>query len=92
MRTLEVLLTVLDGQKLAAGYLTPAGSGTALETVRALRLNTDPIFLLSNPITPPGLLNTPAWVSSLRGRNAIYLNDVSGNLDMSKGQPAYVFG
>lgn len=51
----------------------------------------DPIFVLGNPITPPDLLFTPAWVSSMRGTNAIYLNAMDGNLDLSKAGPAYVF-
>ena len=90
MRTLQVLLTVLNGQKLSAGYLTP--KPTALETVIDLIKQTDPITVLGTPITPPGLLNTPAWVASLRGSNAIYLNTFDGNLDLSKGQAAYLFG
>lgn len=92
MRSLQTLLVILNGQHLTAGYLTPAGAGTAHETVRALILQRDPIQVLSTPITPPDLLNTPAWVSSLRGKDAIYLNDVSGNLDLSKAGPAYIFG
>jgi hypothetical protein len=92
MRSLQTLLTILGGEKLAAGYLTPAGTGTAHETVRALIQATDPIVVLGTPIIPPGLLNTPAWVSSLRGRDAIYLNTFDGNLDLSKAGPAYLFG
>lgn len=91
MRSLQVLLSILGAQKLAAGYLTPAGANsTAHETVRDLILKRDPIQVLTTPIQPPDLLNTPAWVSSMRGTNAIYLNDVSGNLSTSNG-PAYLF-
>jgi hypothetical protein len=89
MRSLQTLLVILDGQKLAAGYLTP--KPTALETVIDLMTLRNPILVATTPITPPDLLNTPAWVSSLAGRNAIYLNDVSGNLDLSKAAPAYLF-
>jgi hypothetical protein len=92
MRTLQTLLTILDGQKLSAGYLTPGGP-TALETVLALIKQTDPITLLGTPITPPALLFTPAWVASLRGQDAIYLSGVDGNLDLSRTpKPAYLFG
>lgn len=90
MRTLQTLLVILDGQKLSPGYLTP--KPTALETVIDLIQKFDPVTLLGQPITPPALLFTPAWVASLKGRDAIYLNDVSGNLDLSKAGPAYVFG
>ena len=89
MRSLQVLLTVLDGQKLSAGYLTP--KPTALETVIDLKKQMDPIVLYGQPITPPALLFTPAWVASLKGRDAIFLAGVDGNLDLSKGQAAYVF-
>jgi hypothetical protein len=92
MRSLQTLLVILDGQKLSPGYLTPAGSGTALETVLALKSQFDPYFLLGNPITPPALLFTPAWVASLgAGRDAIYLSGVDGKLDLSKAGPAYTF-
>ena len=91
MNTLETLLVILDGQKLAPGYLTPGGDGTALGTVMALRQTMDPIQLISNPITPPALLLTPAYVNSLHGQDAIYLNAVDGNLDLSKHGPAYSF-
>ena len=39
------------------------------------------------------LLFKEAWVGSLRaGKDAIWLNGVDGNLDLSNGQqPAYVF-
>jgi hypothetical protein len=90
LNTLQTLLVILDGQKLAPGYLTPSGSGTALETVIALRKQFDPFTLLGNPITPPALLLTPAHVASLSGKDAIYLDGVDGNLNMASG-PAYVF-
>jgi hypothetical protein len=84
----------LDGQKLSAGYLTPSGSGTALETVIALKQQFDPYTLLSNPIPVPALLFTPAWVGSLgAGKDAIFLDGVDGYLDLSHPgqQPAYIF-
>jgi hypothetical protein len=90
LNTLQNLLVILDGQKLAPGYLTPSGSGTALETVIALKKQFDPFTLLGNPITPPAVLMTPAFVSSLEGKDAIYLNGVDGNLNMAAG-PAYSF-
>lgn len=92
--TLETLLTILDGQKLTAGYLTPAGSGTALETVIALRKQFDPYTLLQNPLARPVPLFTPAAVRSLGvvGQTGIFLDGVDGNLDLSKTpQPAYIF-
>jgi hypothetical protein len=89
MYTLQRLLVSLKDQKLGAGYLTPT-KPTAYECAVDLRNRNDPIFLLSNPITPPDLLRTPAWVSSLRGQDAIYLADVDGNLNKANG-PAYVF-
>lgn len=91
MRTLQTLLTILDGQKLGAGYLTPP-KPTAYESVIELKKAHDPIVLLGTPITPPALLFTPAWVSSLaQGRDAIYLAGVNGQLDLSHQGPAYVF-
>jgi hypothetical protein len=90
MWPLQRLLTLLDGQKLLAGTLPVYGSGTALETVTQMILNTSPYYLLSNPIGAPGLLNCPAWVSSVTGTNAIYLAGVDGNL--SKSAPAFTFG
>lgn len=94
VRTLQTLLTILDGQKLSPGYLTPSGSGTALETVIALMQQFDPFTLLQNPIARPALLFTPAWVASLgAGKDAIFLDGVDGFLDLSNGQqqPAYIF-
>jgi hypothetical protein len=91
MYTLQRLLTILDGQKLSPGYLTPP-KPTALETVIELKKAFDPFTLLQNPITPPALLMTPAWVASLKaGQDAIYLAGVDGNLDLSHAGPAYVF-
>jgi hypothetical protein len=91
MRSLQTLLTILDGQHLSAGYLTPSGTGTALETVIALMTQMNPILLAGTPITPPALLFTPAWVAVAQGQNAIFLNGLDGNLDLSHGkQPAYV--
>ena len=89
MRRLQTLLAILNGQHLSPGYLTPAGSGTALETLIALKNQFDPVTLLGQPISPPALLFTPAWVASLKGKDAIYLAGVDGNLDLSKGQAAY---
>lgn len=90
MNTLQTLLVILDGQKLAPGYLTPVQD--ALHTVMALKQAFDPVTLLGNPIPPPALLMTPAWVASLaQGKDAIYLAGVDGNLDLSHAGPAYVF-
>ena len=99
MNTLQTLLTILGGQKLKPGYLTPAGSGTALETVIALKQQFDPFTLLSNPL--PGLTNVPypnillgkAWVGSLAaGQYAIFLEHVDGNLNLTNTpKPAYIF-
>jgi hypothetical protein len=90
MRSLQVLLTILDGQKLSAGYLTP--KPTALETMIDLKRQADGFVLNSLPTLPPAtLLFTPAWVASLKGRDAIFLAGVDGNLDLSKSGPAYVF-
>lgn len=92
MNTLQTLLTILDGQKLGPGYLTPLGP-TALETVIALKKQYDPYTLVQNPLPFPQLLMTPAFVGSLAaGQDAIFLDDASGNLDLSHGKaPAYVF-
>ena len=91
MNTLQDLLVILDGQKLTAGYLTPGGP-TALETAIALMNGFNTWVLYQNPITPPATLLTPAYVSNKAGQpTGIYLSDVSGNLDLSFGQPAYVF-
>ena len=94
MRTLQTLLVILDGQKLTAGYLTPAGSGTALETVIALKNQFDPYTLIQNPLSRPATLFTPASVRSLGtvGQTGIFLEGVDGNLDLSHApQPAYIF-
>ena len=91
MRTLQVLLTVLDGQKLGAGYLTPP-KPTALETMIELKRQLDTVTINGGSYQPTGsLLFATAWVSSLRtGQDAIYLADVDGNLNKANG-PAYVF-
>lgn len=86
MRNLQQLLIILDGQNLAPGYLTPTGN--ALATVMSLMAARDPIVTPQAPISPPDLLNTPAWVGSLKGFNAIYLAGVDGNADLSHGQQA----
>jgi hypothetical protein len=93
----------LGGTKLKAGYLTPAGTGTALETVIAMKNQFDPFTLRSNPLPglnnpplgpsgqpQPNFLLSPAWIASLRaGVDAIYLAGVNGQLDGSPGQPAF---
>jgi hypothetical protein len=92
--TLETLLVILKDQKLTAGYLTPAASGTAHDTLRALKQQFDPYTLLGTPITPPALLFTPALVRSTGtiGQTGIFLDGVGGNLDLSHNpQPAYIF-
>lgn len=100
MRSLQTLLTILGGQKLSAGYLTPAGSGTALETVIALKNQFDPYTLLGSPLPnmtnqvgAPNILFSPAWVARFAGQDAIFLADVEGRIDTSHGtqQPAYLF-
>jgi hypothetical protein len=92
MYSLQRLLITLDGQKLAAGYLTPAGSGTALETAIDLKRQADTFIINASPWqSPASLLSRPAWIASLKaGQDAIYLNDVDGNLNMANG-PAYKF-
>jgi hypothetical protein len=91
MRTLQELLVILDGQKLGPGYLTP--KPTALETMIDLKRQADTLVLNGLPYIPPAatLLFASAWVASLKGRDAIYLAGVDGNLDFSNGQPAYLF-
>lgn len=90
MRTLQVLLTILDGQKLAPGYLIP--QPTALQTVINLQQQYDGFVLNKLPPLPPAdLLFKPAWVARLKGQDAIYLAGVDGNLDLSQGQAAYLF-
>ena len=93
MYNLYRLLIILDGQKLAAGYLTPAGSGTALETAIDLKRQADTFIINGSPWqSPASLLTRPAWVASLKaGQDAIYLNGVDGNLDLSNATPAYKF-
>jgi hypothetical protein len=99
MNTLQDLLTILGGQQLAAGYLTPAGNGSAHDTVRALKQGFDPFTLTSNPLPgmtnqpgAPNILLSPAWIGSLGvGQDAIFLNGVDGKLDLSHAGPAYRF-
>lgn len=91
MNTLQDLLVILDGQKLGPGYLTPP-KPTALETVIELKKSYDPWTLAQTPLPFPQLLMTPAWIGSLSaGRDAIWLDGVDGNLDLSKAGPAYTF-
>jgi hypothetical protein len=95
VNTLQTLLIILDGQKLGAGYLTPP-KPTALETVIDLKKGYDPTQLPGNATAKqfPSLLHTPAFVASLAGgQDAIFLDGVDGNLDLSQGakQPAYIF-
>jgi hypothetical protein len=92
----ELLITLGNDQKLGPGYLTPVGTPqpTALQTVRALRQQFDPWTLIQNPLKFPATLMTPAFVGSLAaGQDAIFLDNVDGNLDLSHGakQPAYIF-
>lgn len=89
MYTLQKLLVSLGGQKLGAGYLTPT-KPTAYECAVDMANTFNGTVMMTNPVPVPALLRTPAWVSSLRGTNAIYLDDVSGNLATAQG-PAYVF-
>jgi hypothetical protein len=92
MYSLQRLLTILGGQKLSPGYLTPSGNNTALETVLHLMSQFSYYVILQNPIPYPALLVTPAWIGSLGvGRDAIFLNGVDGNLDLSHAGPAYIF-
>jgi len=100
MNTLQTLLIILDGQKLLPGYLSPAGTGTALETVIALKNQFDPFTLAQNPLpgmtswaSAPNVLKCPAWVASLAaGQDAIFLSDVMGRIDASHTpKPAYIF-
>jgi hypothetical protein len=103
MPNLQNLLVILDGQKLSAGYLQPAPSGTAHDTLIALKQQFDPITLRTNPLpgmnNPPvvngrplaNLLFSPAWVSNRAGVDAIYLDGVDGGLDLSQRQPAFYF-
>lgn len=98
MNTLQDLLVILDGQQLGAGYLAPAGAGSALETVMALKRGFDPWTLAGNPLPgmtnqpgAPNILLSPAWVASLgAGQDAIFLAGVDGRLDLSHAGPAYV--
>ena len=92
MRTLQVLLTVLGGQKLGPGYLTP--KATALDTVIDLKRQLDSVTINGGSYQPQGnLLFASAWVGSLAaGRDAIWLAGVDGKLDLSQNKgPAYVF-
>lgn len=98
---LDNLLTTLGkDQHLAPGYLTPVGTPpNALETVKALRQQFDPIVLRSNPLPgmtgmgAPNILLSPAWIGSLAaGQDAIFLEDVGGRINTSNTpQPAYIF-
>jgi hypothetical protein len=91
MRTLQSLLTILDGQKLSPGYLTPP-KPTALECAHELKRLLDTVTINGGSYQPQGdLLFKQAWVGSLRaGQDAIWLNDVDGNLNKANG-PAYIF-
>ena len=85
---------ILNGQKLKAGYLTPP-KPTAYECMIELKKAYDPTQLpqSSTPFQFPSLLHTPAWVGSLAaGQDAIFLDGVDGNLDLSHTtKPAYLF-
>jgi hypothetical protein len=89
MRRLQVLLTILDGQKLLPGYLTP--QTTALDTVNNLILQASNNTLMKSPYRDPAtLLFAESWVASYYGQDAIFLADVDGNLNKANG-PAYKF-
>src|SRR4029077_1257941 len=94
MRTLQALLVILDGQKLGPGYLTPP-KPTALECAIELKRQLDAVTINGGSYQPSGnLLFASAWVGSLRaGQDAIWLNAVDGNLDLSQSGkgPAYTF-
>jgi hypothetical protein len=93
MRTLQSLLTILGGQKLAPGYLTPT-KPTALECAIDLKRQLDTVTINGGRYQASGdLLFKEAWVGSLAaGQDAIWINDVGGHLDISNGQqPAYKF-
>lgn len=99
MNTLRQLLIILGQQKLLPGYLTPAPSGTALDTVISLMQQFSYYTLLQNPLPnmtnqvgAPNVLLCPAWVASLKGQDAIFLADVEGRMDVSHTpQPAFIF-
>jgi hypothetical protein len=105
MNTLQTLLQLLGRtQQLSPGYLTPVGTGgappNAWDTVVALKNQFDPFTLagsplpgMTNQVGAPNILLSPAWIASLAaGQDAIFLDDVSGNLNISTSQqPAYVF-
>jgi hypothetical protein len=91
--TLQNLLITLRGQKLTAGYLPVFGDSTAHDTFRGLKNQFDPFTLVGNPLPSPyPPLLTPAWIASLDGQDAIYLDGYDGNVDLSKTpKPAYTF-
>jgi len=102
MPNLQNLLVILGGTKLAAGYLTPSGTGTAHETVISMKQQFDPFTLRANPLPgmnnppivagrpQPNLLFSPAFIASLEaGVDAIYLDGVDGGLDLSQLGPAF---
>lgn len=103
MNSLQQLLIILgNDQKLAPGWLTPVGTPypTALQTEQALKNQFDPYTLMGNPLPgmtnqvgAPNILFAPAWVGSLAaGQDAIFLEGVDGNLNLSNTpQPAYIF-
>jgi hypothetical protein len=104
MANLQQILTSLgNDQKLGPGYLTPVGTPapTAHQTCVALKQQFSPFVLVQNPLPnmtnqvgAPNVLFAPAYVHNGAGMPpGIYLDDVSGNVDMSHGskQPAYVF-
>lgn len=104
MNSLQTLLTILGRtQKLAAGYLTPVGTGgappNAHDTVIALKQQFDPYTLAQNPLPgmtnqvgAPNILLAPAWVASLAaGQDAIYISGLEGRIDNSHPGPAYIF-
>lgn len=95
MNTLQTLLVILGGQHLTAGYLTPAGSGTALETVMSMMNGFNHWVRLQNPLPNHTPLLNKAWVASLAaGQDAIYIEGVDGNLDLTHAgnppQPAFI--
>jgi hypothetical protein len=92
MANLQNLLVILDGQHLTPGYMTPAGSGTALETVIAMMNGFNTWLMLTAPLDGDTALMKPAWIASLAaGQDAIFLSHRDGQLDLAHaGQPAFL--
>ena len=85
MRTLQSLLTILDGQKLSPGYLTPP-KPTALECAIDLKRQLDAVTINGLPILEgeDSDLLAPWYASHVVGGTGAFLTPAHGIADFAR--------